>query len=79
MHAPQEPVVGGRLLRRPAGLLERIECVGVVLGHDLKYGKFAREGDGSRFMEPANTTRSSSGSSDPRVTHAPRSLYPCGI
>ena len=33
-HAAQEPVVGGGILRRPAGFLERIECVGVVLGHD---------------------------------------------
>ena len=32
-HAAQEPVVGGRLLRRPAGFLERIERVGVVVGH----------------------------------------------
>ena len=36
-HAAQEPVVGRGLLRCPAGFLERIECVGVVLGHDLKY------------------------------------------
>ena len=38
-HAAQEPVVGGGILRCPAGFLERIECVGVVLGHDLQYGR----------------------------------------
>jgi hypothetical protein len=46
-HAPQEPVVGGSLLRRPAGFLERIERGGVVLGHNLKYGN----GDATLFGE----------------------------
>ena len=42
-HAAQEPVVRGGLLRRPAGFLERIECVGVVRGHDLKYERSLNE------------------------------------
>ena len=42
-HAAQEPVVRGGILRRPAGFLERIECVGVVLGHDLQYERSFNE------------------------------------